>query len=110
MSRLSEYRVMWILVFFDLPTNTKNEKKISAEFRKNLIKDGFTMFQFSIYVRNCPSVENVTVHINRVKRILPEYGRIVIMKITDKQFADMELFVGRKNADLPSVEQQLELF
>ena len=101
---------MWILVFFDLPTNTKKEKKISADFRKNLIKDGFSMFQFSIYVRNCPSVENVAVHINRVKKVLPEYGKIVIMKITDKQFADMELFVGKKNTNLPPVEQQLELF
>lgn len=110
MSRLSEYRVMWVLVFFDLPTNTKREKKISAVFRKNLIKDGFSMFQFSIYIRNCPSIENAAVHIGRVKKILPEYGKVVIMKITDKQFADMELFVGKKNTDLPSVEQQLELF
>lgn len=110
MSRLSEYRVMWILVLFDLPTNTKKEKKISADFRKNLIKDGFSMFQFSIYIRNCPSVENASVHINRVKRILPEYGKVVILKITDKQFGDMELFIGKKNSNLPSVEQQLELF
>lgn len=101
---------MWILVFFDLPTNTKKERKVSANFRMNLIKDGFSMFQFSIYVRNCSSIENVTVHINRVKKILPEYGKVVIMKITDKQFAEMELFIGKKNSDLPSVEQQLELF
>lgn len=101
---------MWILVFFDLPTNTKKEKKISADFRKNLIKDGFSMFQFSIYVRNCPSVENASMHINRVKKILPEYGKVVILKITDKQFADMEFFIGRMNSELPSIEQQLELF
>lgn len=110
MSRLSEYRVMWILVFFDLPTNSKKERKVAAEFRKNLVRDGFSMFQFSIYVRNCPSVENTTVHISRVKKVLPEYGKVVIMKITDKQFADMELYVGKKNTDLPSVEQQLEIF
>ena len=48
--RFSEYRIMWILVFFDLPTETKKEKKAYMDFRKMLIKDGFTMFQFSIYV------------------------------------------------------------
>lgn len=57
--RFSEYRIMWILVFFDLPTETKKEKKAYTDFRKSLIKDGFTMFQFSIYVRHCASMENV---------------------------------------------------
>ena len=49
MDRFSEYRIMWVLVLFDLPTETKKDKKAYAEFRKNLQKDGFTMFQFSIY-------------------------------------------------------------
>ena len=55
MERFSEYRVMWILVLFDLPTETKKDKKAYTDFRKNLQKDGFTMFQFSIYVRHCAS-------------------------------------------------------
>ena len=60
MERFSEYRVMWILVLFDLPTETKKDKKAYTDFRKNLQKDGFTMFQFSIYVRPCASSENAT--------------------------------------------------
>ncbi len=43
MERFSEYRVMWILVLFDLPTETKKDKKAYTDFRKNLQKDGFTM-------------------------------------------------------------------
>lgn len=108
--RISEYRVMWILVFFDLPTETKKERKIAARFRKDLVGDGFTMFQFSIYIRNCPSAENALVHIKRVRKIIPELGRVGIMRVTDKQFADMELYVGSKNMDTPRIEQQLELF
>ena len=57
-NRISEYRVMWVLVFFDLPTDTKKERKVAADFRKALLQDGFVMFQFSIYIRHCPSVEN----------------------------------------------------
>lgn len=110
MSRLSEYRVMWVLVFFDLPTETKKERKEAAKFRKELMGYGFSMFQFSIYIRNCPSAENAQVYIKRVKHMLPKYGKVGIMCITDKQFANMELFIGRKCADLPPVEQQLELF
>ena len=58
MNRFSEYRVMWVLVFFDLPTETQRDRKAATDFRKHIMKDGFTMFQFSIYVRHCPSVEN----------------------------------------------------
>lgn len=101
---------MWVLVFFDLPTETKKQRKAAAKFRKDLMGNGFTMFQFSIYIRNCPSAENAKVQIRRVKNILPEYGKVGIMNVTDKQFADMELFVGKKNTELPQVEQQLELF
>ena len=50
--RLNEYRIMWVLVLFDLPTETKKERKAYADFRKKMLKDGFTMFQFSIYLRH----------------------------------------------------------
>ena len=101
---------MWVLVLFDLPTETKKDRKAYADFRKNLQRDGFTMFQFSIYVRHCASQENADVHIKRVKSILPEYGKIGIMCITDKQFGNIELFYGQKSASKPEAGIQLELF
>ena len=110
MDRFSEYRIMWVLVFFDLPTESKRERKLYADFRKKLLQDGFTMFQFSIYVRHCASSENATVHIKRVKSFLPEFGQIGIMCITDKQFGDIELFYGKKIQNVNSPGQQLELF
>ena len=110
MNRISEYRVMWVLVFFDLPTDTKKERKAASDFRKNLIADGFVMFQFSIYMRNCPSVENADVHIRRVKTVLPALGQVGILKITDKQFGSMELFTEKKVKAPPTENIQLELF
>lgn len=110
MNRISKYRVMWILVLFDLPTETKKERKSYAEFRKNLQSDGFTMFQFSIYVRHCASAENAAVHIKRVKSFLPQYGHVGIITLTDKQFGDIELYYGRKPKDIIAGGQQLELF
>ncbi len=110
MDRLSEYRIMWILVFFDLPTETKKERKAYADFRKKLIKDGFSMFQFSIYMRHCSSSENMDVHIKRVKRSLPEKGSVGILTVTDKQFGSMELYYGQKEQPKAPVPQQLELF
>ncbi|MBB3186563.1 CRISPR-associated endonuclease Cas2 [Microbacter margulisiae] len=110
MDRFNEYRIMWVMVFFDLPTETKKERKIYADFRKKMLKDGFTMFQFSIYLRHCPSRENAEVHIKRVKEALPEKGNIGILTVTDKQFGMMELFQGQKVKKPDTPYQQLELF
>jgi len=108
--RLNAYRIMWVLVFFDLPTETKKDRRVASRFRKDLIKDGFAMFQFSIYMRHCPSRENATVHIKRVKQLLPEKGHIGILQVTDKQFGRMELYYGKKTQNLNPPTQQLEMF
>lgn len=108
--RLNQYRVLWILVFFDLPTETKKDRKAQAKFRKEIMQDGFVMFQFSIYLRHCNSRENAEVHVKRVKRLLPEKGKVGILTITDKQFGAMELFQGTKISERPDTPQQLELF
>jgi CRISPR-associated protein Cas2 len=108
--RLNAYRIMWTLVMYDLPTETKKERKVASQFRKELMKDGFSMFQFSMYVRHSSSSENAEVHKNRVKRILPEKGKIGILQITDRQFGQMEIYYGTKAQELPNVPQQLELF
>ena len=108
--RLSEYRVMWLLVLFDLPTETKKDIREYTLFRKRLLQDGFTMFQFSIYISHCASMENAEVHRKRVKSFLPEFGKVGILCITDKQFGNIELFYGNKPHQPNAPGQQLELF
>lgn len=109
-SRINQYRSMWILVFFDLPTETKRDRKNASKFRKDLLQDGFTMFQFSIYMRFCASRENVEVHTKRIKLSLPKLGKVGILSITDRQFGMMELFFGTKEVAKEQPNQQLELF
>lgn len=101
---------MWIMVFFDLPTETKKDRKNYAVFRKRIMSDGFQMFQFSMYIRHCSSRENMEVHVQRVKKILPPRGHIGIMSVTDKQFGMMEIYRGKEEAKAPPTVQQLELF
>lgn len=95
---------------FDLPTDTKKERKAYADFRKNLLRDGFQMFQFSMYVRHCSSRQNMEAHIRRVKSVMPEKGQIGIMAITDKQFGEIQLFDCRAEKRANPPPQQLELF
>lgn len=101
---------MWVIVFFDLPTETSRQRKQYAQFRKGLIADGFTMFQYSIYVRPCASQENTDVHVKRVSMALPDEGKVCIMAITDRQFENIKVFEGPRKA-LPKTQAiQLELF
>ena len=109
MDKLSEYRVMWVLVFFDLPTETSKDKKAYQLFRRQLQMDGFTMFQFSIYVRHCASMANADVHVKRVKHFMPERGSVAVMCITDKQFADIHIYHGSKIEKARTQPHQLEL-
>ncbi len=109
-SRFNAYRNMWVMVLFDLPTETKKERRTAQQFRKSLMQNGFIMFQFSIYMRFCQSAENADVHTKRVKSILPEKGKVGIFSITDKQFGRMEIFHGVKKAPEQETPQQLELF
>lgn len=108
--RFNAYRIMWVLVLYDLPTETKANMKAANLFRKRLLDDGFALFQFSMYMRHCPSRENAEVHIKRVKSNLPKAGKVAIMCITDKQFGDIEIFFARNREDPPPTYQQLELF
>lgn len=109
-NRLNQYRILWVFVFFDLPTDTKKDRKNAGKFRKGLIQDGFTMMQFSIYARHCNSRENANVHIRRIKSILPPKGEVIMFTLTDKQFGMMEFFKGEAEAKRPDTPQQLELF
>jgi CRISPR-associated protein Cas2 len=108
--RLNAYRIMWIMVLFDLPTETKQDKKNYTDFRKKMQKDGFTMFQFSAYLRHCSSRENAEVHVKRVQRNLPPKGHVGILTVTDKQFGMMQVFFGGVEKEKAPVPQQLELF
>ena len=109
-SRYSAYRIMWLLVLFDLPTETKTDRKRASKFRKQLLEDGFEMLQFSVYLRHCGSRENAEIHIKRVREILPLYGKVDMLRITDKQFGRMERFYGRKSIPEPKPGLQIELF
>ena len=83
------------MAMFDLPVDTKAARKRYAQFRKFLLEDGFTMMQFSVYVRHCPSEENASVHSNRIERKVPPDGEVRILTFTDKQFERMRIFWGK---------------
>lgn len=106
----NHYKTMWLFCFFDLPTETKAQRKAAALFRKGLIKDGFSMLQYSVYIRHCASRENADVHLRRVKYMTPSEGTVSALTVTDKQFGLMVTIYGAKSKPPPPEPCQLELF
>jgi len=108
--RLNAYHIMWLFVFFDLPVVKAKERKAAARFRKDLLKDGFGMMQYSVYTRHCASKESAAVHLKRVKGYVPEKGQVSILQVTDKQYGEIINYWGAKTTPLAPGPKQLELF
>ena len=90
---------MRILLFFDLPVKREQECKEATKFRNFLLKDGFFMVQYSVYVRVCNNLENCIMHENRIKQNLPQNGSVRLLIITEKQYESMRIFIGKKKAE-----------
>ena len=107
---LNAYKIMWLFVVFDLPVTTKKDRKFAANFRRDLLKDGFTMMQFSVYNRVCPSKEALETHMKKIERLIPPNGKVSFMFITDKQYGDIKNFYAKKEVKNTKKWVQLELF
>lgn len=101
---------MWLVTMFDLPVKTKRDRKIYAGFRKMLLEHGFSMIQFSVYVRFCASEELAQKYRKIVRDALPEYGHVRIITLTDRQFEKMENYVGQLLNPNENAPKQLAFF
>lgn len=96
---------------FDLPVGTAAEVKAATQFRKALLKNGFTMFQYSVYIKHVPSAESADVYMKRVRLLRPPSGEVMIVRITDKQFGDIVTIRGSgKQRTQGSDGLQLDIF
>lgn len=88
---------MRLLCMFDLPVDTADEKRAYRTFRIKLIKEGFTMIQYSVYMRVCPNREYLERLEVRIKKFTPKNGNVRLLYVTEKQYADMKLLVGNRS-------------
>lgn len=107
---LSGYRLMWMLVMFDLPVLTKAERKAATGFRNALLDIGFEMSQFSVYLRFCTSQAQVDTMCKAVERVLPSGGKVHILQFTDKQYERTITFHGKNVQAGRKPPDQFDLF
>lgn len=105
------HKFMRILVFFDLPVKTKPQRRKATQFRNFLIKDGYYMVQFSVYARVCNGNDMVELHKKRLKANVTDDGSIRVLVITEKQYENVEILLGRKSKYEKPIEfETLSLF
>ena len=102
---LSGHRLMWLLVMFDLPVETKAERKAATGFRKFLLDQGFEMAQFSVYMRFCGSREKADAQLERIEASVPRKGQVSVLRFTDKQYETMWCFTGRTKSSPKNPDQ-----
>lgn len=101
---------MWLIVMFDLPVDDAASKAAYRLFRGLLLDQGFLMLQWSVYGRHCATRELTDTQVRSVVRNLPPKGQVRVLRVTEAQFARME--IHQKGTHRPPEEPppQLELW
>lgn len=97
MDYINYYKQMRIILIYDLPVVQEEDRKIYLRFHKSLITFGFYMLQFSVYTKVIQNDSSFKQLANKLNRIIPNKGNVIILKVTEKQYQDMIYLTGEKN-------------
>jgi len=103
----NHYKMGWLMVAFDLPVKTKEERKRATNFRQFLLDDGFQMIQFSVYARPCVTFARQETHLRRIRLAVPNEGAIRAIYITKAQWEKAFIIHGKPAVEV-SAEQMPE--
>ena len=109
-SHLSGYRLMWMLVTFDLPVETRRQRAAATKFRQHLLDLGFEMSQLSNYLRLCNGKEQYEAHLRRIEGGLPPWGDVYVFQFTDRQYENIVRFSDQRRRRQQKNPDQLALF
>jgi CRISPR-associated protein Cas2 len=101
---------MWLIVMFDLPTVTNQEKRAAHKFRMGLLDVGFNMMQYSVYIRSLPGKESAEKYKKMLNPAVPIGGRVQFLMISDAQFENIETYYGATKQAPMKAQEQLLLF
>ena len=107
---LSGYRLMWVLVMFDLPVDTQEAVKAANDFRHDLLDLGFERCQYSVYLRFVEGRDQADTTTRRVQAVLPNGGKVYVLYFTDKQYAGIVRFENKKRREKLTNPEQFRLF
>ena len=98
---------MRVLVFFDLPLLTSENRRAYAKFRRFLLKNGFLMLQESVYCKLALNSSAVNAIVDNVHKNKPEEGLIQLLTVTEKQYAKMDIILGQVKSEVLDTDERL---
>lgn len=101
------YRYMRVLLFFDLPTLTVNDRTNYRKFRNFLIKNGFMMMQESVYSKIAKNMSSAEAIARKLRQNTPPDGLVQMIIITEKQYSKMEILIGEANKEYITDDRKL---
>lgn len=99
----------WLLVMFDLPTDTKSQRREAARFRNALLDLGYLMLQYSVYARCAVSMETKKAHLVRLQKIAPDTGNIQCIFITDTQWGKSVMISHQNNETKRQIDTKTKI-
>ena len=101
------YRYMRMILMFDMPTDTAEERKAYRKFRKFLLNEGFIMHQFSIYSKLLLNNTANKAMVDRLQENNPKKGNITLLTVTEKQFSRMIYLHGDKDTSVANSDERV---
>lgn len=107
---LNKYELMWMMVLFDLPVVEKTERKEATDFRNFLLDNGFSMVQYSIYIKVLSGTDACDRYYRLIERSLPPQGKVDVVTITDRQYENIKSYIGKGKINKNKTPKQLLMF
>ena len=98
---------MRLLLFFDLPSVTNEERRLYSRFVKQIKRNGFYMLQESVYVKLALNKQVIDSTIEKVNKLLPPNGNVIVLPVTEKQFNNMTIMLGEEKSNVISSDERL---
>ena len=107
-----KFKMGWIVVAFDLPVLSKEQRRSATQFRNFLLEDGYLMIQYSVYARAMVTHSRMQTHIRRLRKYTPEEGSIRALYVTQAQWERSYVIHGSpaKKAAPESMPEQLNFW
>lgn len=93
----SNFKKMRLILIYDIPMTSSEDRLIYTRFHKNITRIGFHMLQFSIYVKSLQNDDTYQNIMNKLKNIVPNKGSVIAFKVTENQYLNMIYLNGVSN-------------
>lgn len=98
---------MRVIVFFDLPVLTGEQRREYTKFRKFLLRSGFMMMQESVYCKLALNGTVVQGIVDNVHKNRPKEGLVQLLTVTEKQYSKMDLIIGEWKSEVLDSDERL---